>query len=231
MRLARSVLFAARAGSCSSRLRSRRSSPTRAHVRSRRRDRRIRPRAGRARGPPSPRLRRVASGIARHREAVRVVSRTIDPNKGCETLLRHFLRYARGGRSAVPLVMAGPENMPMPDHPMVRRLGFVGGDREGDASVERRAPRRALGLREPEPRAAGGVESSACRRSSTDIVPCSRGRRGARTARSTTGISTSSRAGSYCSSGPSRRGAAARSAGARVRDQRVPLAARDSEGR
>ncbi len=50
----------------------------------------------------------------------------IDPNKGCETLLRHFLRYLEEGGQAVPMVMAGPENMPMPDHPMVRRLGFVG---------------------------------------------------------------------------------------------------------
>lgn len=50
----------------------------------------------------------------------------IDPNKGCEALLRHFVRYMDAGGQAVPLVMAGPENMPMPDHPLVRRLGFVG---------------------------------------------------------------------------------------------------------
>ena len=49
----------------------------------------------------------------------------IDPNKGCETLLRHFLRYAADNRS-IQLVMAGPENMPMPTHPQVKRLGFVG---------------------------------------------------------------------------------------------------------
>jgi glycosyltransferase involved in cell wall biosynthesis len=49
----------------------------------------------------------------------------IDPNKGCETLVRHFLRRAPGDRS-IQLVMAGPENMPMPNHPRIRRLGFVG---------------------------------------------------------------------------------------------------------
>jgi glycosyltransferase involved in cell wall biosynthesis len=49
----------------------------------------------------------------------------IDPNKGCETLLRHFLGYAGGGGRDIQLVMAGPENMPIPDHPGIRRLGFV----------------------------------------------------------------------------------------------------------
>jgi glycosyltransferase involved in cell wall biosynthesis len=50
----------------------------------------------------------------------------IDPNKGCETLLRHFQRYAgSGGRREVQLVMAGQANMPMPDHPLIRVLGFV----------------------------------------------------------------------------------------------------------
>jgi len=50
----------------------------------------------------------------------------VDPNKGCETLLRHYLRFVTEGGPAVPLVMAGPENMPVPDHPLVTRLGFVG---------------------------------------------------------------------------------------------------------
>ena len=55
----------------------------------------------------------------------------IDPNKGCGTLLRHFLRWQEETRARVPLVMAGPENMPMPDHPLVRRLGQIGeADRE-----------------------------------------------------------------------------------------------------
>lgn len=49
----------------------------------------------------------------------------IDPNKGCEPLLRHFLKYQEHGHSAVSLVMAGPANMPIPDHPSIKRLGFV----------------------------------------------------------------------------------------------------------
>ena len=49
----------------------------------------------------------------------------IDPNKGCETLLRHFLRFLSDTGRNVQLVMAGPVNMPLPDHPLVKALGFV----------------------------------------------------------------------------------------------------------
>ncbi|HEV3060864.1 MAG TPA: glycosyltransferase family 4 protein [Vicinamibacterales bacterium] len=48
----------------------------------------------------------------------------IDPNKGCDTLIRHFLRYAEQP-DPIQLVMAGPANMPVPDHPLVRVLGLV----------------------------------------------------------------------------------------------------------
>jgi glycosyltransferase involved in cell wall biosynthesis len=51
----------------------------------------------------------------------------IDPNKGCTALLRHFLQYVEAGRN-VQLVMAGPASMPIPDHPLVRALGFVEAD-------------------------------------------------------------------------------------------------------
>jgi glycosyltransferase involved in cell wall biosynthesis len=61
----------------------------------------------------------------------------VDPNKGCETLIRFFLKTLatpdqppsgaraphHGGK--VPLVLAGPPNMPIPEHPLVKRLGFV----------------------------------------------------------------------------------------------------------
>jgi glycosyltransferase involved in cell wall biosynthesis len=49
----------------------------------------------------------------------------VDPNKGCGLLLQHFTRYKREHDRAVQLVMAGPANMPIPDHPDVVRLGFV----------------------------------------------------------------------------------------------------------
>lgn len=48
----------------------------------------------------------------------------VDPNKGCGTLVRHFLRYAEH-RTDVPLVMAGPASMPIPEHALIRPLGFV----------------------------------------------------------------------------------------------------------
>jgi glycosyltransferase involved in cell wall biosynthesis len=50
----------------------------------------------------------------------------IDPNKGCETLLRHFHRYLdRDSVPQVPLILAGPANMEIPAHPSIRALGFV----------------------------------------------------------------------------------------------------------
>jgi len=49
----------------------------------------------------------------------------IDPNKGCETLLHHFTRYCSDKGEIVRLVMAGPTNMPIPQHPAIRALGFV----------------------------------------------------------------------------------------------------------
>ena len=53
----------------------------------------------------------------------------IDPNKGCETLLRHYLRWQGQTDRKVPLVLAGPANMPIPDHPSVKFLGYVDGAR------------------------------------------------------------------------------------------------------
>jgi glycosyltransferase involved in cell wall biosynthesis len=55
----------------------------------------------------------------------------IDPNKGCDTLLKHFRRYVERtdgvSRAAaeVSLVLAGPANMPVPSHPRIRHLGYV----------------------------------------------------------------------------------------------------------
>ncbi len=49
----------------------------------------------------------------------------VDPNKGCEALLRHFIRFQEAHEPPVQLVLAGPANMPIPDHPQVLPLGFV----------------------------------------------------------------------------------------------------------
>jgi glycosyltransferase involved in cell wall biosynthesis len=50
----------------------------------------------------------------------------VDPNKGCELLIRHFTRYAAADPDRrLQLVLAGPANMPIPAHPGIRALGFV----------------------------------------------------------------------------------------------------------
>jgi glycosyltransferase involved in cell wall biosynthesis len=49
----------------------------------------------------------------------------VDPNKGCGTLFRHFLDWQARGGAAVPLVLAGPANMPVPEHPLILPLGQV----------------------------------------------------------------------------------------------------------
>ena len=68
----------------------------------------------------------------------------IDPNKGCQTLIRHFLRYLESGRQ-VQLVMAGPASMPILDHPRIRPLGFV------DEAVREALLRKARALMMPSP--------------------------------------------------------------------------------
>ena len=68
----------------------------------------------------------------------------IDPNKGCATLLRHFLRYVETGRT-VQLVMAGPSSMEIPEHPLIRPLGFV------EEPVREALLRRARALIMPSP--------------------------------------------------------------------------------
>jgi glycosyltransferase involved in cell wall biosynthesis len=49
----------------------------------------------------------------------------VDRNKGCDALVRHFLRYLRDEGRDVTLVLAGPVHTAIPDHPRVRVLGFV----------------------------------------------------------------------------------------------------------
>ena len=68
----------------------------------------------------------------------------IDPNKGCRTLIRHFARYAETGRH-VQLVMAGPASMEIPDHPRIRKLGFV------DEAVREALLSKARALMMPSP--------------------------------------------------------------------------------
>jgi glycosyltransferase involved in cell wall biosynthesis len=49
----------------------------------------------------------------------------VDPNKGCETLLRYFQMFVEREGLRVQLVLAGPVFMPVPTHPAIVPLGFV----------------------------------------------------------------------------------------------------------
>ena len=56
----------------------------------------------------------------------------VDPNKGCGTLLRYFLAAQKRARLPVTLVLAGPTNMPVPEHPDIKAIGQVSeAQREG----------------------------------------------------------------------------------------------------
>ena len=70
----------------------------------------------------------------------------IDPNKGCETLIRFFTRRADRTGARVPLVMAGPANMPIPAHAQVKPLGFVGEDVREALARQRRASGRPVAV-------------------------------------------------------------------------------------
>jgi glycosyltransferase involved in cell wall biosynthesis len=72
--------------------------------------------------PSSPRNERLAPPVE---EPFLLYLGRVDPNKGCETLLRYFQQFADEDRRGVSLVLAGPANMPLPRHPRVRALGFV----------------------------------------------------------------------------------------------------------
>ncbi len=54
----------------------------------------------------------------------------VDRNKGCDRLFALYAEYLadeaeRNGASPLPLVLAGPAMLPVPDHPRIRALGEV----------------------------------------------------------------------------------------------------------
>jgi glycosyltransferase involved in cell wall biosynthesis len=69
----------------------------------------------------------------------------VDPNKGCETLLRYFQEFVAREGTRVQLVLAGPVFMPMPTHPAIVSLGFV------DEATRARLLDSALALVVPSP--------------------------------------------------------------------------------
>jgi len=57
----------------------------------------------------------------------------IDANKGCAELFDYFLKYSARSGQPLDLVLIGKPVMPIPDHPHVRHLGFVGDADKFDA--------------------------------------------------------------------------------------------------
>jgi glycosyltransferase involved in cell wall biosynthesis len=73
----------------------------------------------------------------------------VEKNKGCDTLIAHYQAYQEveiaAGREPIPLVMAGPVKMAIPDVPRLKVLGFVSDD------VRDALLREALALVMPSP--------------------------------------------------------------------------------
>ena len=57
----------------------------------------------------------------------------IDENKGCAELFDFFLRYARAMAEGLHLVLIGNPIIPIPKHPRIHHLGFVGDQDKFDA--------------------------------------------------------------------------------------------------
>jgi glycosyltransferase involved in cell wall biosynthesis len=57
----------------------------------------------------------------------------IDENKGCKELFTFFQQFIRHARGRMQLVLIGNSILPVPDHPMIRHLGFVSDEDKFDA--------------------------------------------------------------------------------------------------
>ena len=57
----------------------------------------------------------------------------IDENKGCRELFQFFQQYLFTNRRPLQLVLAGKALLPIPDHPMVRHVGFISDQDKYDA--------------------------------------------------------------------------------------------------
>jgi glycosyltransferase involved in cell wall biosynthesis len=49
----------------------------------------------------------------------------IDPNKGCRKMFDYFIRYKKDHPSELRLVLAGKDDIPVPEHPDIEFRGFV----------------------------------------------------------------------------------------------------------
>ena len=57
----------------------------------------------------------------------------IDENKGCAELFSHFERYAAAHPRGLDLLLIGSAVLPVPAHPRIRHLGFLGDEDKFDA--------------------------------------------------------------------------------------------------
>jgi glycosyltransferase involved in cell wall biosynthesis len=57
----------------------------------------------------------------------------IDENKGCKELFAFFQQHIRNARNRMKLLLIGNSILPVPDHPMIRHLGFVSDEDKFDA--------------------------------------------------------------------------------------------------
>jgi glycosyltransferase involved in cell wall biosynthesis len=57
----------------------------------------------------------------------------IDENKGCRELFQFFQQYLFNQRRPLQLVLAGKALLPIPDHPLVRHVGFISDQDKYDA--------------------------------------------------------------------------------------------------
>ena len=57
----------------------------------------------------------------------------IDENKGCRELFQFFQQYLFNVRRPLQLVLAGKALLPIPDHPLVRHVGFISDQDKFDA--------------------------------------------------------------------------------------------------
>ena len=87
----------------------------------------------------------IGSDIPEHRDAARFRQKfnihdrfaifigRIDENKGCRELFNYFLRYLNIVSGGVHLVLIGKPIIPIPQHPRIHHLGFVGDQDKFDA--------------------------------------------------------------------------------------------------
>jgi len=74
--------------------------------------------------PPNP-TREALDALGIPQDYLLYVGR-VDRNKGCDALVRHYATYAEHvGSAALPLILAGPLNLPIPSLPGLRALGRV----------------------------------------------------------------------------------------------------------